>query len=391
MNKIFCGNALDILKTLPPKSVDMCVTSPPYYGLRDYGVEAQIGNEQTPYEYIQNLLLVFEEVKRVLKPDGTLWVNIADSYSGSGKGGWNKQISERNRNRLNPQYNPSCFNMPKLWHGIKQKDMIGVPWLLAFSLRENGWYLRSDIIWHKKNCMPESVKDLPAKCYEHIFLLSKSPQYYYDYEAVKEPAADSSIARYKRGVSDKTKYRDKKQGIFMPRDKTDFSDMRNKRDVWSVAITQNLIGGILDGVQNGLGYQPAWCKANNAVFAAVLANETGGYGYADLAAIARNAILQCRDMYLRPEYYAEKENAVRALISDLINAVEIGTTDYKTAEKQAYTRIYQMAEPTFNPDTDCVGDFCYWDIPPIDSALLTQAKKLLKNARSRAEQITAIQ
>ncbi len=159
----------------------------------------------------------------------------------------------------------------------------------------------------------------------------------------------------------------------------------------SVAITQNLIGGILDEVQNGLGYQPAWCKANNAVFAAVLANETGGYGYADLAAIARNAILQCRDMYLRPEYYSEKENAVRALISDLINAVEIGATDYKTAEKQAYTRIYQTAEPTFNPNTDCVGDFCYWDIPPIDSALLTQARKLLKNARSRAEQITAIQ
>lgn len=159
----------------------------------------------------------------------------------------------------------------------------------------------------------------------------------------------------------------------------------------SVSITQNLIGGILDEVQNGLGYQPAWCKANNAVFAAVLANETGGYGYADLAAVARNAIFQCRDMYLRPEYYAEKENAVRALISDLINEVEIGATDYKTAEKQAYTRIYQMAEPTFNPDTDCVGDFCYWDMPPIDSALLTQARKLLKNARSRAEQITAIQ
>ena len=159
----------------------------------------------------------------------------------------------------------------------------------------------------------------------------------------------------------------------------------------SVAIAQNLIGGILDEVQNGLGYQPAWCKANNAVFAAVLANETGGYGYADLAAVARNAILQCRDMYLRPEYYAEKENAVRALISDLINEVEIGTTDYKTAEKQAYTRIYQTAEPTFNPDTDCVGDFCYWDIPPIDSALLTQARKLLKNARSRAEQITELQ
>lgn len=159
----------------------------------------------------------------------------------------------------------------------------------------------------------------------------------------------------------------------------------------SVSITQNLIGGILDEVQNGLGYQPAWCKANNAVFAAVLANETGGYGYADLAAIARNAILQCRDMYLRPEYYTEKENAVRALISDLINEVEIGATDYKTAEKQACTRIYQTAEPTFNPDTDCVGDFCYWDIPAVDGALLTQARKLIKNARSRAEQISVTQ
>ena len=159
----------------------------------------------------------------------------------------------------------------------------------------------------------------------------------------------------------------------------------------SVAITQNLISGILDEVQNGLGYQPAWCKANNAVFAAILANETGGYGYADLAAIARNAILQCRDMYLRPEYYAEKENVVRALIFDLIKEVEIGATDYKTAEKQAYTRIYQTAEPTFNPGTDCVGDFCYRDMPPIDSALLTQARKLLKNARSRAEQMTEIQ
>lgn len=159
----------------------------------------------------------------------------------------------------------------------------------------------------------------------------------------------------------------------------------------SVAIMQNLIGGILDEVQNGLGYQPAWCKANNAVFAAVLANETSGYGYADLAAIARNAILQCRDMYLRPKYYAEKESTVRALISDLINEVEIGATDYKTAEKQAYTRIYQTAEPTFNPDTDCVGDFCYWDIPSVDSALLTQARKLLKNARLRAEQMSVTQ
>ena len=248
MNKIFCGNALDILKTLPPESVNMCVTSPPYYGLRDYGVEAQIGNEQTPYEYIQNLLLVFEEVKRVLKSDGTLWVNIADSYAGSGRGAWNNPPKEWHAKNLNPIYSMGLCNMPKMWHGIKQKDMIGVPWLLAFSLRENGRYLRSDIIWHKKNCMPESVKDRPSKCYEHIFLLSKLPQYYYDYDAVREPAAESSIARYKRGVSDKGKYAGKNIGanvqpIFAPRTHTDLPDMRNRRDVWSVAINSAHIPG----------------------------------------------------------------------------------------------------------------------------------------------------
>ena len=243
MNKIFCGNAVDVLRSFPAESVNMCVTSPPYYGLRDYGVAAQIGNEQTPYEYIQNLLLVFEEVKRVLKPDGTLWVNIADSYAGSGRGAWNNPPKDWKAKNLNPVNSKSLFAMPKLWHGIKQKDMIGVPWLLAFSLRENGWYLRSDIIWHKKNCMPESVKDRPSKCYEHIFLLSKSSKYYYDYDAVKEPAAQSSILRYSHGVSDKTKYKDRKQGIFMPRDKTDFSDMRNRRDVWNVAINASHIPG----------------------------------------------------------------------------------------------------------------------------------------------------
>lgn len=155
----------------------------------------------------------------------------------------------------------------------------------------------------------------------------------------------------------------------------------------SAAIAENLIGGILDEVQNGLGYQPAWCKAHNAIYNAVLAKNTNGYGYADLAALSRNAILQYRDMYLRPDYYAEKENEVRALISDLITEVENGA-DYETAKEKAYTRIYQSANPAYNPEVDKVGDFCYWDIPPVDRVLLTQARKLLKNARSRAEQIS---
>ena len=153
----------------------------------------------------------------------------------------------------------------------------------------------------------------------------------------------------------------------------------------SAAVAENLIGGILDEVQNGLGYQPAWCKAHNAIFNAVLAKQTNGYGYADLAALSRNAILQYRDIYLRPDYYAEKESEVRALISDLIIEVENGA-DYETSKEKAYTRIYQSANPSYNPEVDKAGDFCYWDIPPVDRVLLTQARKLLKNARSRAEQ-----
>ncbi len=134
----------------------------------------------------------------------------------------------------------------------------------------------------------------------------------------------------------------------------------------SAAIAENLISGILDEVQNGLGYQPAWCKAHNAIYNAVLAKNTNGYGYSDLAAISRNAILQYRDMYLRPDYYAETENTVKILIADLIIEVENGA-DYETAKQEAYTRIYQSVNPAYNPDIDKAGDFCYWDIPPVDS------------------------
>lgn len=158
----------------------------------------------------------------------------------------------------------------------------------------------------------------------------------------------------------------------------------------SAAVAENLIGGILDEVQNGLGYQPAWCKAHNAIYNAVLAKQTNGYGYADLATLSRNAILQYRDMYLRPDYYAEKENEVKALISNLIIEVENGA-NYETAKEKAYTRIYQSANPAYNPEVDKVGDFCYWDIPPVDRVLLTQARKLLKNASSRAAQISVTQ
>ncbi len=154
----------------------------------------------------------------------------------------------------------------------------------------------------------------------------------------------------------------------------------------SAAITENLISGILDEVQNGLGYQMASGRANTIIRKAVIDNQTNGYGYGILSAISQNAIRYYRDVYLRPDYYAETENTVKALISDLIIEVENGA-DYETVKEKAYTRIYQSANPSYNPDIDKVGDFCYWDIPPVDSVMLMQARKLLQNARLRAEQI----
>ena len=148
----------------------------------------------------------------------------------------------------------------------------------------------------------------------------------------------------------------------------------------SIVIAENLIGGILDELQNGLGYQPAWSKANNTIFNAVLAKQTNGYGYSDLAAISRKAILQYRDMYLRPEYYAEKENTVKAMIADLITDVQSGTKDYTTARNEAYTRIYQSFNPSYTPNTEIGVDRIYLDIPAADTVMFTQARKLLQEA-----------
>ena len=154
----------------------------------------------------------------------------------------------------------------------------------------------------------------------------------------------------------------------------------------SIAITENLISPILDEVQNGLGYQPAWCKAHNAVFNAVLAGNTNGYGYLDLAAVARNALIYYRDVYLRPDYYAEKEAAAKALLSDLICEVENGTKGYDTALKEAYTKIYQTINPAYVPNEEIGIDRIYLDIPAADTVMFTQARKLLKEAQTRSVQ-----
>ena len=173
---IHTGDCLKILKTLPDDSVHCCVTSPPYYALRDYGMDAQIGRETTPKEYISRLTEVFTEVRRVLRPDGTLWLNISDTYAGKGNQG--DFIDPKNPNGRTGQ----AVALNNKVEGCKPKDMIGIPWMLAFALRDTGWYLRNDIIWMKDNPMPESVKDRCARCYEHIFLFSKSKKYFFDYK-----------------------------------------------------------------------------------------------------------------------------------------------------------------------------------------------------------------
>lgn len=179
------GDALEVLKSIPKETVQCVVTSPPYWGLRDYGVEGQIGLEKTPEEFIGKLVEIFSEVHRVLRHDGTMWINIGDSYAGSW-GAMSQDIEKCTRARRygNVDRPPTSLKHPVL----KPKDLVGVPWRLAFALQAEGWYLRSEIIWHKPSPMPESVLDRPTKSHEQIFLLSKSEKYYYNADAIKEPA-----------------------------------------------------------------------------------------------------------------------------------------------------------------------------------------------------------
>lgn len=271
VNKIYEGNCLEILKTFPDESINCCITSPPYYALRDYGtgkwvggdpncdhvadpnattagyyqtvcskcgavrVDSQIGLEETPEEYIKKLVDVFNEVRRCLTNDGTLWLNIGDTYSGScgGRGtGYHDArtdvVQAGNKGFNDMMYAPKLTKLDML----KPKDLIGIPWMLAFALRESGWYLRQDIIWSKPNQMPESVKDRCTKSHEYIFLLTKSAKYYYDYEAIQEMAIDP----IRRDDVKKNSY-DGKRNFTNNKINGSFSfhnGKRNKRSVWTV-------------------------------------------------------------------------------------------------------------------------------------------------------------
>ncbi len=229
---ILFGDCRETLKEFDGKA-RMCVTSPPYYGLRDYGgEEKQIGQEQSPEEYIENLVEVFRSVRDVLTDDGTLWVNIGDSYynyrPGRGQGLVKQTVSNTKQDL--PDMCPRRGNKLR---GLKEKDLIGIPWMLAFALRADGWYLRQDIIWHKPNPMPESVKDRCTKAHEYIFLLSKSRKYYYDHEAIKEKAVGERWGGNTPINMNNTKDTNNQfSGLTRPRKMV--YDKRNKRSVWKV-------------------------------------------------------------------------------------------------------------------------------------------------------------
>lgn len=254
---VLCGDVRDRMAEIPDGSVQCVVTSPPYYGLRDYGHDGQIGLEQTPQAYVDEMVAVFREVRRVLSDDGTLWLNLGDSYAGTGGGGGNPSATMPKSAEVMNAQRRSQFTPP----GLKGKDLIGIPWRVAFALQADGWYLRQDIIWSKPNPMPESVKDRCTKSHEYLFLLTKSPRYYYDAEAIAEPVSPSTVARLsqpsleqqrgsdrvpgktngamkavpprfggsKHGDDDSEDHRTKSGNEYV------FSEKRNRRSVWTIA------------------------------------------------------------------------------------------------------------------------------------------------------------
>lgn len=246
LNQIIQGDCIKVVQSLPSDTIQTVITSPPYWGLRDYGMTEQIGLEETVQEYIQKIVSLFREIKRVLKDDGTVWLNLGDAYAGSGRGRIANGRTHPGINHMQSVGQTSgVINLSNKVAGLKPKDLIGLPWRVAFALQEDGWYLRKDIVWNKPNAMPESVRDRPTSSHEYIFLLSKSQKYYYDHEAIKEEAAYKPFpdpprgSRGAFGMEQLGRREDKPRGSF----KGKYGDLafrairnkRNKRSVWTVA------------------------------------------------------------------------------------------------------------------------------------------------------------
>lgn len=237
-NQILCGDALTTLKTLPSESVHCIVTSPPYYALRDYGVDGQIGLEETPAAFVAKLVEVFREARRVLRSDGTLWCNMGDSYAAANSH-TNKVCGNPAFNEQRPSREATTTPIKGIPCAFKPKDLMMIPARLAIALQDDGWYLRSDIIWHKPNAMPESVEDRPTSAYEHLFLLAKSERYFYDNDAIREPTQDvgfkeKKLTRLPSLVGNHGTRGHDGNGMRM---ETVYNNPlgRNKRNVWPIA------------------------------------------------------------------------------------------------------------------------------------------------------------
>ena len=239
--QVIIGDCIEGMRSLPDQSVHTCVTSPPYFGLRDYGMDGQIGLEATPDAFVARLVDVFREVRRVLRDDGTLWLNLGDSYVGAtsqhkdgGSQGHNSVIAKKTMGGI-PSTGRGNRNRALYESGLAMKQLIGIPWRVAFALQADGWYLRQDIIWHKPNPMPESVTDRCTKAHEYVFLLSKGPRYYFDAEAIKEPAV--TFGRQAPAVSSGPKHAAVDRSLIGPPRNGDSYDRetRNRRSVWTVA------------------------------------------------------------------------------------------------------------------------------------------------------------
>jgi DNA modification methylase len=311
VNKIYNTDCLTGLKILPDNSIDCCVTSPPYFGLRDYGMMKQIGLEETPELYVEKMVEVFTEVKRVLKQEGTLWLNLGDSYASTGK---NRTVEQ------------ACAKSGLNGGGdLKSKDLIGIPWMVAFALRSSGWYLRQDIIWAKPNPMPESVTDRCTKSHEYIFLMSKSRKYYYDAEAIKEEAilANWENRKLQDGSEHKTFPTEKINGI---RTKSTFGSR----------------GGEMNGLHSGKEWIYSGTRNKRSVWTAT----TRPFSEAHFATFPERLIIDCikagcpeNGIVLDPFMGA----GTTALVAKKLNRNYIGfelNPDYiKIAEKRLYNQI----------------------------------------------------
>lgn len=338
--QVLIGNTLDVLRTLPSESVQCCVTSPPYWGLRSYLPEGhedkhmEIGLERTPQEFVVRMVEVFREVRRVLRPDGVCWVNLGDSYAGGGE----RQTGRNDSDRKTPggrgvSFRGGTRQATTQRDGLKPKDLIGIPWRVALALQDDGWWLRQDIIWHKPNPMPESVTDRCTKAHEYVFMLTKSARYFFDADAIKEPAAydgpnsPQSIASpygqgftrrgsqaWSAGASRSNPQQDSHGGL-----PTSDPSRRNKRSVWTIA-TAPFSEAHFAAFPPEL---PEICiKASTKPGDTVL-DPFGGAGTSGLVAdrLQRHAIL----IELNPEYAAMAErriNGDRGLLLDMMEAAE---------------------------------------------------------------------